>query len=144
MGLHLSDFIQLVNACARVCTDYHLAFTRRMMWAAGILASISSISYPAISAFVSTHADADKQGLVQVSDAPLRQLSNLQSLWKFMSPRDLNFFCSKVAGKKSNELDFIIASFFFYLGHDHGRARTVQRTRSGPLRPDLLPLPRRS
>lgn len=38
----------------------------RMMWSAGVLAAISSISYPAISAFVSTHADADKQGLVQV------------------------------------------------------------------------------
>jgi hypothetical protein len=37
------------------------------MWSAGVLAAISSISYPAISAFVSMHADADKQGLVQVS-----------------------------------------------------------------------------
>lgn len=34
-----------------------------MMWAAGLLASISSITYPAISAFVSMHSDADKQGL---------------------------------------------------------------------------------
>lgn len=33
-----------------------------MMWAAGVLASVSSITYPAISSFVSTHADADKQG----------------------------------------------------------------------------------
>ena len=40
-----------------------------MMWSAGILAAISSISYPAISAFVSTHADADQQGLVQVTSA---------------------------------------------------------------------------
>jgi len=36
-----------------------------MMWAAGVLASVSSITYPAISAFVSMHADPDKQGLVQ-------------------------------------------------------------------------------
>jgi hypothetical protein len=35
----------------------------RMMWTAGILAAISSITYPAISAFVSTNADPDKQGL---------------------------------------------------------------------------------
>ena len=42
-------------------------FVARMMWSAGVLAAISSISYPAISAFVSMHADADKQGLVQVS-----------------------------------------------------------------------------
>jgi len=36
-----------------------------MMWSAGVLASVSSITYPAISAFVSMHADNDKQGLVQ-------------------------------------------------------------------------------
>lgn len=36
-----------------------------MMWAAGLLASISSITYPAISAYVSTHTDVDKQGVVQ-------------------------------------------------------------------------------
>ncbi|MCL4137207.1 UNVERIFIED_CONTAM: hypothetical protein GTU68_046603 [Idotea baltica] len=36
-----------------------------MMWAAGILAAISSITYPAISSYVSTHTDIDKQGVVQ-------------------------------------------------------------------------------
>lgn len=35
-----------------------------MMWAAGVLASVCSITYPAISSFVSTHADADKQGML--------------------------------------------------------------------------------
>lgn len=34
----------------------------RMMWAAGILASLGSITYPAISAFVSIHSNADNQG----------------------------------------------------------------------------------
>jgi hypothetical protein len=34
-----------------------------MMWAAGILAALSSITYPAISSFVSIHADPDKQGI---------------------------------------------------------------------------------
>lgn len=33
-----------------------------MMWAAGILASLGSITYPAISAFVSIHSNADRQG----------------------------------------------------------------------------------
>lgn len=47
-----------------------------MMWAAGILASVSSISYPAISAFVSTHTDADKQGLVQGMITGMRGLCN--------------------------------------------------------------------
>lgn len=36
-----------------------------MMWAAGVLASVSSITYPAISAFASMQADAEKQGAVQ-------------------------------------------------------------------------------
>lgn len=47
-----------------------------MMWAAGILAAISSITYPAISAFVSMHAEADKQGLVQGIITGMRGLCN--------------------------------------------------------------------
>ncbi|XP_032780978.1 hippocampus abundant transcript 1 protein isoform X3 [Daphnia magna] len=47
-----------------------------MMWSAGVLAAISSISYPAISAFVSMHADADKQGLVQGMITGVRGLCN--------------------------------------------------------------------
>jgi len=47
-----------------------------MMWSAGVLASVSSITYPAISAFVSTHADADKQGLVQGMVTGIRGLCN--------------------------------------------------------------------
>lgn len=34
-----------------------------MMWAAGILAALGSITYPAISAFVSIHSTADSQGM---------------------------------------------------------------------------------
>lgn len=37
----------------------------RMMWISGIIASLSSITYPALSAYISAYADADKQGLVQ-------------------------------------------------------------------------------
>lgn len=36
-----------------------------IMWISGIIASISSITYPAISAYISAYSDADKQGLVQ-------------------------------------------------------------------------------
>ena len=32
------------------------------MWAAGAVAAMGSITYPAISAFVSAHAEADQQG----------------------------------------------------------------------------------
>ena len=34
-----------------------------MMWAAGVIASVCSINYPAMSALVSSSADADKQGM---------------------------------------------------------------------------------
>lgn len=36
-----------------------------MMWSAGVLAAMSSITYPSISAFVSILSDKDKQGTVQ-------------------------------------------------------------------------------
>lgn len=47
-----------------------------MMWTAGILASISTITYPAISAFVSMQSDADKQGLAQGMVTGMRGLCN--------------------------------------------------------------------
>lgn len=46
---------------------YGFGTTTWMMWGAGILASMSSITYPAISAFVSVHSTADRQGVVQGS-----------------------------------------------------------------------------
>ncbi|CAB3378635.1 Hypothetical predicted protein [Cloeon dipterum] len=55
---------------------YGLGSQTWMMWAAGLLASISSITYPAISAFVSMHTDADKQGLVQGMVTGMRGLCN--------------------------------------------------------------------
>lgn len=36
------------------------------MWAAGILASLGSITYPAISAFVSIHSNVDTQGMFKM------------------------------------------------------------------------------
>ncbi|XP_076651515.1 hippocampus abundant transcript 1 protein isoform X2 [Halictus rubicundus] len=47
-----------------------------MLWVAGVLASVSSITYPAISAFISMHSDADKQGLVQGMVTGMRGLCN--------------------------------------------------------------------
>lgn len=47
-----------------------------MMWAAGILASLASITYPAISAFVSIHSDPDQQGVVQGMVTGMRGLCN--------------------------------------------------------------------
>ncbi|XP_031631780.1 hippocampus abundant transcript 1 protein isoform X3 [Contarinia nasturtii] len=47
-----------------------------MMWAAGILASLGSITYPAISAFVSIHSDMDTQGVMQGMVTGMRGLCN--------------------------------------------------------------------
>lgn len=36
-----------------------------MMWAAGLLAAMSQLTYPSVSAFVSIQSDRDRQGTVQ-------------------------------------------------------------------------------
>ena len=46
---------------------YGLGSQYWMMWGAGILAAMSSIGYPSVSAYVSVHSSSDKQGTVQVS-----------------------------------------------------------------------------
>ncbi|RWS29467.1 hippocampus abundant transcript 1 protein-like protein [Leptotrombidium deliense] len=51
-------------------------FGYQMMWAAGLVAAMSSMTYPAISTYVSTYADADKQGLVQGMITGVRGLCN--------------------------------------------------------------------
>lgn len=47
-----------------------------MMWAAGTLAALSSLSYPAISALISCNADSDQQGVVQGIVTGIRGLCN--------------------------------------------------------------------
>ena len=49
---------------------------RRMMWAAGSLAAMAALSYPAISALVSKNADAGQQGAVQGMVTGIRGLCN--------------------------------------------------------------------
>jgi hypothetical protein len=46
------------------------------MWTASVLAAFSSITYPAISSYVSMYADPDKQGLVQGMITGVRGLCN--------------------------------------------------------------------
>ncbi|XP_062849777.1 MFSD14 family MFS transporter isoform X2 [Trichomycterus rosablanca] len=47
-----------------------------MMWAAGAIAAMSSITFPAISAIVSRNADPDQQGVVQGMITGIRGLCN--------------------------------------------------------------------
>ena len=46
------------------------------IWFAGLLAAISSITYPAISAFISNHASAESQGIAQGMVTGIRGLCN--------------------------------------------------------------------
>ena len=74
-----------------------------MMWAAGVLTAVSTLTYPAISAFVSMHADADKQGLVQGIITGIRGLCNglgpaMYGLIFYLFHVDLN---EKVGGGKN-------------------------------------------
>ncbi|XP_018328688.1 hippocampus abundant transcript 1 protein isoform X2 [Agrilus planipennis] len=55
---------------------YGFGTTTWMMWAAGILASMSSITYPSISAFISIISTRDKQGVVQGMVTGMRGLCN--------------------------------------------------------------------
>ncbi|XP_028837278.1 hippocampus abundant transcript 1 protein [Denticeps clupeoides] len=57
-------------------TWYGLGSEPWMMWAAGAVAAMSSITFPAVSALVSRSADADKQGLVQGMITGIRGLCN--------------------------------------------------------------------
>ena len=53
------------------------------MWAAGTLAAMSSLSYPAISAFISFNADSDKQGKLTVITSSKYFFVEL-TYWKLM------------------------------------------------------------
>ncbi|XP_051972838.1 hippocampus abundant transcript 1 protein [Xyrauchen texanus] len=55
---------------------YGLGSEPWMMWAAGAVAAMSSITFPAVSTLVSRNADPDKQGLVQGMITGIRGLCN--------------------------------------------------------------------
>ena len=83
------------------------------MWSAGVLASVSSITYPAISAFVSMHADADKQGLVQGMVTGIRGLCNglgpaMYGVVFYLFHVDLNDDPSKPTPPPSNNTDITL------------------------------------
>ncbi|XP_059840623.1 hippocampus abundant transcript 1 protein [Hemitrygon akajei] len=55
---------------------YGLGYEPWMMWAAGAVAAMSSITFPAVSALVSRNADSDQQGVVQGMITGIRGLCN--------------------------------------------------------------------
>lgn len=75
-----------------------LQFAYRMMWAAGFLASLGSITYPAISAFVSIHSNADTQGMLIASD---KQLINKYGIVLFCGRYENNHNLNMIRRVKS-------------------------------------------
>ncbi|XP_017136088.1 hippocampus abundant transcript 1 protein isoform X1 [Drosophila miranda] len=55
---------------------YGLGSQKWMMWSAGVVAALASITYPAISAFVSLYASPESQGAVQGMITGMRGLCN--------------------------------------------------------------------
>ncbi|VDP55047.1 unnamed protein product, partial [Schistosoma mattheei] len=47
-------------------TLYGFVTNSGLLWSAGLIAATGSITYPALSTFISTHAAADQQGVAQV------------------------------------------------------------------------------
>ena len=74
-----------------------------MMWAAGSLASVSMITYPAISALVSCNAEDDQQGydFKVIQDILLHIHSKLSHMWTLENTVHLNF-CSKCICAENN------------------------------------------
>ncbi|CAF5184114.1 unnamed protein product, partial [Rotaria magnacalcarata] len=64
-------FFQIVQLAA-----YGIATSNWVMWFAGGLAALSSVTYPSISAFVSVYAKENQQGLVQGMVNGVRGLCN--------------------------------------------------------------------
>lgn len=109
------------------------------MWAAGVLASISSITYPAISAFVSMHSDADKQGVVQGMVTGMRGLCNglgpaMFGVIFYLFHVDLN---ENVA---SSNTYLNSANRVKMIPHPGGGVSTANLTSSGPLFDSMQPV----
>ena len=80
-----------------------------MMWAAGCLAAMSQITYPAISTLVSMHMDEDKQGVGQGIVTGIRGLCTglgpaLYGFVFYMFDVDLNENEAKLHSKEAHAL----------------------------------------
>ncbi|XP_075160746.1 hippocampus abundant transcript-like protein 1 isoform X2 [Haematobia irritans] len=75
IGAKRTIILGLILEMTQLCW-YGFGSKKWMMWAAGILAALGSITYPAISAFVSIHSTADSQGAVQGMVTGMRGLCN--------------------------------------------------------------------
>ncbi|XP_067937517.1 hippocampus abundant transcript 1 protein-like isoform X2 [Watersipora subatra] len=75
LGAKNAIIVGLTAECIQL-TLYGFGSTNWLMWIAGCVASISSITYPAISAFVSSQASPDQQGVAQGVITGIRGLCN--------------------------------------------------------------------
>ncbi|UXI23119.1 Sars1 allergen SMIPP-C [Sarcoptes scabiei] len=83
---------------------FGLGSSHWIVWTAGIIAAIGTITYPSISAYVSTYADADKQGLVQGIITGIRGLCN--GLGPFFFGLIFNLFNVNLLRTQSDTSDF--------------------------------------
>ncbi|NXC32527.1 MF14B protein, partial [Campylorhamphus procurvoides] len=93
-----------------------------MMWAAGAIAAMSSITFPAISALVSRNAEADQQGVVQGIITGIRGLCNglgpaLYGFIFFLFHVELNeLLPDHISGKKAMQDSVIVPGPPFLVG----------------------------
>lgn len=67
--------IHVPSAGLYPCGVVTLSIFCRMMWAAGAVAAMSSITFPAVSALVSRTADADQQGRCSLNPLNSNQIN---------------------------------------------------------------------
>ncbi|CAH8599422.1 unnamed protein product [Schistosoma intercalatum] len=82
-------------------TLYGFVTNSGLLWSAGLIAAMGSITYPALSTFISTHAAADQQGVAQGLITGIRGLCNglgpaLFGLFFYIFRVDLNEHTSGV------------------------------------------------
>ncbi|XP_069785131.1 hippocampus abundant transcript 1 protein-like isoform X2 [Narcine bancroftii] len=91
-----------------------------MMWAAGAVAAMSSITFPAVSALVSTNADSDQQGVVQGMITGIRGLCNglgpaLYGFIFYLFHVELDAISDNVQTSKKEEKQELLQNLFLQL-----------------------------
>ncbi|NXK95465.1 MF14B protein, partial [Formicarius rufipectus] len=101
---------------------YGFGYQSWMMWAAGAIAAMSSITFPAISALVSQNAEADQQGVVQGIITGIRGLCNglgpaLYGFIFFLFHVELNeLLPDHTSGKKAMQYPMVVPGPPFLVG----------------------------
>lgn len=120
------------------------------MWAAGAVAAMSSITFPAVSALVSQSADPDKQGEppFSSSSSSLSPLCPLHPLFPSLTSIGQRLILDRSSAAAASDWRRVSTNALHNLtrrcgaGDDNGHQRAVQWPGPRPLRVRLLPLQR--